>query len=207
MLSSITPVHPGSLSAQPAGTFILLIAMLMLIALTGCEMGPNKERLKFEIDELESELSRLYRETGRSEVTIARSATLRDSYIRYADAWKSDSLAAEYLFQAAMIDADIHNDVTTGIKYLERIVDDYPNHPIHAKTLFLIGFTYAEQLNDINKAREAYQRYLDLYPDGEMASSVRIELETLGLKTIPDFLLEHNESLQDSLSTTESELE
>ncbi len=186
---------------------MILVLLLTSISFLGCEMGPNKERLKFEIDELESELSRLYRETGRSEMTIARSTSLRDAYIRYADTWKSDSLAAEYLFQAAMIDADIHNDVTTGIKYLERIVEDYPNHPIHSKTLFLIGFTYAEQLNDINKAREAYQRYLDLYPNGEMASSVKIELETLGLKTIPDFLLEHNESLQDSLSTTESELE
>ena len=143
-------------------------------------MKPNKERLQYEIEELESEVSTLYRDTGKSTSTIAQSVILRDAYLKYADSWSSDSLTAEYLFQAAMIDADIQDDVSTGIKYLERIVDDFPEHPIRSKTLFLVGFTYAEQLHDYTKAQKAYQQYLDEYPEGEMAGSVRIEIETLG---------------------------
>ncbi len=153
-------------------------------------MGPSKERMSYEIDELEAELTELYNQTGRSEATIATSTQLRDQYIHYADTWKSDSLAAEFLFQAAMIDADIREDVTNGLQYLERIVIEYPDHPIHSKTLFLIGFTYAEQLRRFDKAREAYEKYLELYPDGEMASSVRIELDNLGLT--PSFLPDAN---------------
>ena len=80
-----------------------------------------------------------------------------------------------------MIDADIQNDVSNSIKYLERIVGDFPDHPIRSKTLFLVGFTYAEQLHDFTKAQKAYQQYLNEYPEGEMASSVRIEIETLVL--------------------------
>jgi tetratricopeptide (TPR) repeat protein len=149
-------------------------------------MGPNKERMSYEIDELEAQLTELYNQTGRSEATLATSVQLRDEYIRYADTFESDSLAAEFLFQAAMIDADIHEDVTSGLHYLERIVDEYPDHPIHSKTLFLIGFTYAEQLSRFDKAREAYEKYLEMYPNGEMATSVRIELDNLGLR--PSFL-------------------
>jgi tetratricopeptide (TPR) repeat protein len=163
---------------------------IFLIVTFGCNTQPNKERLEFEITQLEDELSELYIETGRSELTIARSASLRDAYLQYANTWTGDSLAAEYLFQAAMIDADINEDVSTGIVHLERIIEEYPDHPITPKTLFLIGFTYAEQLNDYNKARDAYNMYLALFPEGEMAESVRIELETLGLRPQIDVIPE-----------------
>lgn len=161
-----------------------LIAAFLLFA--GCSLGPDKDSMAYEIDELEAELTELYNQTGRSESTIAKSTQLRDKYIQFTDTWKSDSLAAEFLFQAAMIDADIRDDVTNGLQYLERIVAEYPDHPIHSKTLFLIGFTYAEQLSQFDKAREAYESYLELYPEGEMATSVRIELENLGIR--PSFL-------------------
>jgi tetratricopeptide (TPR) repeat protein len=171
---------------NPGYSGLFLITIVSMLIYAGCSMGPNKERVAFEIDQLEADLTRSYNQTGRSEATLATSAKLRDAYIRYADTWKSDSLAAEYLFQAAMIDADIREDVTNGLHYLERIASEYPDHPIHSKTLFLIGFTYAEQLSQFDKAREAYEKYLQLYPDGEMAPSVRIELDNLGIR--PSFL-------------------
>lgn len=166
----------------------ILVVVIILAITTSCSLGPDKERMAYEIDELEAQLTELYNQTGRSEATITASTQLRDEYIRYADTWKSDSLAAEFLFQAAMIDADIRQDVTNGLRYLERIAEEYPDHPIHSKTLFLIGFTYAEQLSRFDKAREAYEQYLALYPEGEMAASVRIELDNLGLR--PTFLPE-----------------
>lgn len=165
---------------------LITIMVLSAMVYVGCSIGPSKERLAYEIDQLEAELTESYNQTGRSQATLDTSARLRDAYIRYADSWKSDSLAAEYLFQAAMIDADIREDVSNGLQYLERIVAEYPDHPIHSKTLFLIGFTYAEQLSQFDKAREAYEKYLEMYPDGEMATSVRIELDNLGLR--PSFL-------------------
>lgn len=163
---------------NPVTTIISFVIISLFVS--SCGLKPNKERLQYEIEELENEVSTLYRDTGKSESTIAQSVILRDAYLTYADSWSTDSLTAEYLFQAAMIDADIQNDVSNGIKYLERIVDDFPDHPIRPKTLFLVGFTYAEQLHDFTKAQEAYQKYLDEYPQGEMAGSVRIEIETLG---------------------------
>lgn len=166
--------------------FIALITVLIVMVTASCSMGPSKERMAYDIDQLEAKLTESYNQTGRSEATISISTQLRDHYIRYADTWKSDSLAAEFLFQAAMIDADIRQDVTNGLQYLERIAEVYPDHPIHSKTLFLIGFTYAEQLSQFDKARDAYEQYLALYPEGEMATSVRIELDNLGIR--PFFL-------------------
>lgn len=191
-ISGIPPISPIALLrsenggkkaiAQYLPALPVLILVFLGIILSACDIRPDKSRLIYEIEELENEIAVLYRETGRSELTISKGITLRDAYLRYADTWSRDSLAAEYLFQAAMIDADIRDNVANGIQYLERIVHDYPEHPIRSKTLFLVGFTYAEQLNDYARARDAYQMYLDDYPDGEMAGSVRIEIETLGIR-------------------------
>jgi tetratricopeptide (TPR) repeat protein len=189
---SFTMFHLSTASRNSvSAVFTVIITSGILI--TSCTNTLNRDRQIFEIEQHESDLSRLYNQTGRSEATLSKSTELRDAYIRFADSWRTDSLSAEYLFQAAMLDADIREDVSNGLAYLERIATEYPDHPIHSKTLFLIGFTYAEQLNQFDKAREAYQQYLELYPEGEMAPSVRIELDNLGIR--PSFEI-HSDSTE-----------
>lgn len=163
----------------------LLVITVGLTSISCITSGPDRERAVEHIERLETTVQVLFNEEGRTVSSLEQTALLRDAYINFADSFEGDSLSAVFLFQAAMVDADLHDDVQSGIQYLERLADEYPNHPLTAKTLFLIGFTYAEQLNDYSKARDAYNRYLDEYPDGEMAESVRIELQTLGMR--PNF--------------------
>ncbi|MCC5926892.1 MAG: tetratricopeptide repeat protein [Bacteroidetes bacterium] len=162
-------------------TYSLALSIALLTLSCGAA-GPDRDRAVDQIDRLEATVQVLMNEEGRSQASLEQTALLRDAYVNFADSFPGDSLSAVFLFQAAMVDADLHDDVRSGIGYLERLADEYPNHPLTSKTLFLIGFTYAEQLNDYNKARNAYNRYLDKYPDGEMAESVRIELENLGMR-------------------------
>lgn len=166
------------------GLIPLVFALLLSI---GCSSEPNAEQMRATIYQLEQDASEKIGDFGRSPGALEATVRLRDAYLLYAETFVGDSLSAEYLFQAAMVDADIHNDVRTGIIYLEQIVAQYPEHPITAKTLFLVGFTYAEQLNDYEKAREAYSMYLDRFPEGEMAESVQIELANLGMRPMLDF--------------------
>jgi tetratricopeptide (TPR) repeat protein len=186
-----------STASRKSISAVFAVVITSGILVSGCTNTLNRDRQIFEIEQHESDLTRLYNQTGRSEATLAKSTELRDAYLRFADSWRSDSLSAEYLFQAAMIDADMRDDVSNGLGYLERIAAEYPDHPIHSKTLFLIGFTYAEQLNEFDKAREAYQQYLELYPDGEMAPSVRIELDNLGIR--PSFEVQSDSTEVDLL--------
>jgi tetratricopeptide (TPR) repeat protein len=165
----------------------LALAAIMLMFLISCtESTRDKENMLASIEQLETEITVLFRENSHSDILVDRTVRLRDAYLNYANTFKGDSLAAEFLFQAAMVDADLHDDVRSGIKYLEQLVEEYPDHHLTPKTLFMIGFTYAEQLNDYRKARDAYNRYLDKYPEGEMAESVRFELETLGMRPLLD---------------------
>lgn len=162
---------------------LLTILTSSLLMLSGCGTGaPDRERAIQNIERIESTVQVLMNEGGRSPASLEQTALLRDAYVDFANTFAGDSLSAVFLFQAAMVDADLHDDVRSGIVYLERLVEEYPDHALTSKTLFLIGFTYAEQLSDYSRARDAYNRYLDKYPDGEMAESVRIELQTLGMR-------------------------
>jgi tetratricopeptide (TPR) repeat protein len=165
---------------------IALAGIVLLIILSCTESARDRETMLASIENLETEITILFQENSQSELLVDRTVRLRDAYLDYANTFSGDSLAAEFLFQAAMVDADLHNDVRSGIKYLEQLVEEYPDHNLTPKTLFMIGFTYAEQLNDYRKARDAYNRYLDKYPEGEMAESVRFELETLGMRPLLD---------------------
>ena len=63
----------------------------------------------------------------------------------------------------------------------------YPDDPKASQVLFMIGFIQANKLNQLDSARVSYTKFLELYPDTEMATSAESELENLGLT--PDEIL------------------
>lgn len=63
----------------------------------------------------------------------------------------------------------------------------YKDDPKAAQILFMIGFIQANKLDELDSARVTYTKFLELYPDAEMAASAKSELENLGLT--PDEIL------------------
>ena len=75
----------------------------------------------------------------------------------------------------------------------------YPNKQTHynstfryknaASSLFMQGFIYHNSLSDLQMAEKLYLKFLDEYPDHELALSVRWELDNLGknIDEIPFF--------------------
>ncbi|MDZ7262494.1 MAG: tetratricopeptide repeat protein, partial [candidate division KSB1 bacterium] len=45
---------------------------------------------------------------------------------------------------------------------------------------FMIGYLYANEIKDLDKARSAYQVFLEKYPENELVPSVKWELDHLG---------------------------
>jgi len=65
----------------------------------------------------------------------------------------------------------------------EDITIKYPKSEFAAKAQFMIGFVYANEIKDLEKARKAYNRFLEKYSDlsdSGMVSSARWELANLG---------------------------
>ena len=85
---------------------------------------------------------------------------------------KSNLLLAEILYH--------------DLKDFNQAIQEYDNfykafdHKNAASSLFMQGFIYHNSLSDLQMAEKPYLKFLDEYPDHELALSVRWELDNLG---------------------------
>jgi len=89
------------------------------------------------------------------------------------------SMAPRALKNLAML-AQQDGQLDTAIAYYERLLADFPASDQADEAQFMIAFICEEYLHDLEKAREAYQRVIDRYPDSELAASARRLLPNVG---------------------------
>ena len=58
--------------------------------------------------------------------------------------------------------------------------ENYPDGLFSEKSLFMIGYLNANHLNNFDKARKYYQLFIEKYPDHELVTAARYELDNLG---------------------------
>jgi len=89
--------------------------------------------------------------------------------------------------------AQIQADPRSRIQYYRDIVNMYPDHKNAPEALFMIGFTYAEELHDYPWARRTFDELERKYPESSMIESARWMNENMEIEH-PKF--ESMESLQ-----------
>jgi outer membrane protein assembly factor BamD (BamD/ComL family) len=68
-----------------------------------------------------------------------------------------------------------------ALEYYNKAYDRYPESDVAPKALFMMAFVQANELNQLDKARDNYTKFLQNYPSHELAESAKIELENLGV--------------------------
>lgn len=96
-----------------------------------------------------------------------------------ADEADGDTLAALPLYKAAEIYQAL-GDFKGAAMVFERIYNDYPTFSKAGEALFMLGFTYDENLRDTMRARKAYQKFLAEYPNNTFADDTEMLLNNLG---------------------------
>jgi TolA-binding protein len=71
------------------------------------------------------------------------------------------------------------------------VFDKYPKYEKAPMALFLSGFILANDLKDYDAATSTYNLFLEKYPDDQLATSAREELDNMGLS--PDQILKKKE--------------
>jgi len=101
------------------------------------------------------------------------------SYEKFAQQYPKDEKTPEYLFKSG--------EIYRSLKKYQKAIDTYDhineNHPNFAKaphSLFLIGFSYENDLKNTDKAKSAYDMFLKKYPSHELAKDVKFSLDNLG---------------------------
>lgn len=119
---------------------------------------------------------------------------LVDLYIEYADTHPDDTAAPDYLYKASDLSMNLQQPVET-INIFNRILDKYPDYNKAPTVLFLKAFVYEDQMNDLDRAKQYYELFLQKYPDNEFADDARVSLKNLG-KT-PEQLIKEFEGVKE----------
>ena len=105
----------------------------------------------------------------------------------------------EALFEAITESVNAKQEAHKSIDLVNRLVADYPEYENNAAALFMLAnFVYDEQLGNLDKARETYQRIIDEYPDSPFANDATIAITQLGIP-LEDLvkMFESNEKSED----------
>jgi outer membrane protein assembly factor BamD (BamD/ComL family) len=81
-----------------------------------------------------------------------------------------------------------------AVEYFQKFYSKFLKTERTPKVLFMIGYIRANELKDYDSARIAYNEFLQKYPQHELSSSVKLELENLG-KT-PEQILQKNNAVK-----------
>lgn len=96
-----------------------------------------------------------------------------DNYVK--EMLDKTTRTAEELWEIAQLEQDPRQ----RIQYYRDIVTMYPDHKNAPQALFMVGFTYAEELRDAVQARRTFDELKLKYPQSEMIQSAEYMIENL----------------------------
>lgn len=150
----------------------ILLIVLATTAFASCKS--EKENLTDKINQNEKKMF----DDSSQTVNRKKAQEMINLYKEYADKFKDDTLTAEYLFRAA----DISNNIgqhKEAIEFYGRCseINNFSKQPV---ALFLQGFIYETQLNDMVNAKRIYEEFLKKYPGHSLTGDVKFSLDNLG---------------------------
>lgn len=96
-----------------------------------------------------------------------------------SDKFPADTSAALPLYRAAEVVRAMNKPAQTAAVY-QTVYTRYPSFSKAPEALFMLGFTYDEDLNDLDKARQTYTDFLQKYPTHSFADDSEMLLKNLG---------------------------
>ena len=92
---------------------------------------------------------------------------------------------------------DQYNDAKyePSVKNFKSLIEEYPEGKNAPNSMFMIGFINANHTNNYDKAEKYYNMFMEKYPEHELVSSAKYELENLGkdINDLPIFKNIENE--------------
>lgn len=124
--------------------------------------------------DLNSSIAKMEAEIKKhAEMDTAIANDLTAAYEEYAGANPQDSLSPVYLSRAADIYKEMDGKALKAVNVYNKIVVEYKDHPLAARSVFMIGYVFDEKLNDKDRAARSYQHFLETYPDNELADDAK----------------------------------
>jgi TolA-binding protein len=164
-----------------------LSALLIILFLAGC--GNEKSA-----DELISEANTNLKQNKIPEAVLLFEEIIKD----YPNNEKTPEVLNQLasIYQNKMLkNLSDKESLEKAVSLFRKIYDDYPNSSFAPTGLFMSGFVLANELSYYDKATATYNLFLEKFPDHELASSAKKEVENMGLS--PEEILQKNLAKED----------
>ncbi|MEM9916493.1 MAG: tetratricopeptide repeat protein [Bacteroidota bacterium] len=155
-----------------------LLLGLLVCCLIGCSGGEVEQQRKdsdtAEYQLLVKEIKELEDSLKSSEQAINKMAAVE--FIAKSEAFASgfskDPQAAFMLFRAADVARGI-GVYDLAIQHWQTVYDNYPEYEFWEEALFMMGYTYENNIGDKAKAKEKYEAFLEKHPTHKRATDVK----------------------------------
>ena len=159
-----------------------LLSLFILLFLFGC--GSKKS-----VEELFTEANTNLKNNKIPEAVMLFEEIIND----YPESEKAPEVLSQLasIYQNKMLKSlsDLES-LEKAVSLFRRIYNDYPESSYAPTGLFMSGFVLANELNYYDKATETYNLFLEKYPNHELATSAKEEVENMGLS--PEEILKKN---------------
>lgn len=176
------------------------ILALVFAAALFSSCSPSKEDATKAIKQAEDNL---YANDGAFMFNDSLATITLDAYMNYVNSFPEDSASADYLFKVAELQR-AKKQYAEAVATFGKVAEQYPSFEKVPHTVFLQGFIYENDLQDMDKARERYEYFVKTYPKHPLARDVQFSLNNLG-KSPEQIIREFEEKNgigQDSLSSS-----
>jgi outer membrane protein assembly factor BamD (BamD/ComL family) len=150
-----------------------LFLFLLFVSFSLFSCSSSRDQMSENITKMESDLKTV------AKVDSTSVSALISSYQNFASKYPIDSLSPEYLYRAAGL-ANGFNRGTQAIDLYETIIHTYPGYERIPECYFMEAFAYENVQGNIGKASEYYNKFLDKYPNHQLADDARAALRLLG---------------------------
>lgn len=167
----------------------LFFALMAGIALVwACK--PNHNASAGKIAELEDNI----RKSDKADTSNINK--LLAAYGEYAREFPQDTMTPAYLYRAGSL-AVSFNKGPEAIAMFNHIIQDYPGYPRLAECYFMKAFTYENVLKDIGQANQAYNLFLEKFPNHDLSDDAAAAIKYLG-KSPDEMVREFEQKSADS---------
>lgn len=154
-------------------TLELLFVVLLAFGMFACGGKKVTE------DDLKQAEAAMFNEDMTTNMDAASKAL--ETFCTFVKQNPDDPTAPDWLFKAMEI-AVRQQDAKKSEEICNQLMKSYPDSDRTPVGMFMLAsFVYDDQLKDLNKAREMYEKILNDYPESEIAPSVEASIRFLGM--------------------------
>ncbi len=151
-------------------TNVCLSFLLAVMVMVSC--SPSREKQIAKIDALE--------QTALKDYDTVQWKKLSDLYARFVKDFPTDSLSPEFLFDQANL-FRVMKKGPEAMGALSTLIDRYPDHSRVPECYFLRGLVYEEVYYEPAMAKQAYLRFVNLYPEHPLVRTAEYSIQFLGM--------------------------